>query len=271
MTVFRPRANGAELRFRQILEAGIDPGADSVGGDRSGAWIFQSNPKRHDLIGALAQGPEETWAVNQHRLTIQPGDRVWFRITGAEAGIYAAGTVTSLPREAASEFGDWRLDVNIHSKVVPPLLRPESDSDPVLHGVSALRGLMGTNLALTAEADARLEELTEDRLVPVSGATAEPAARALERKLNLDAARLTEQVERDLLDHLHALSPLAFEQLLRRSTCRSLDARTRPWSVPPQRGPSETEASTSQGPWNLPGLPPIRLAVQATSHGWRRP
>ena len=79
MTVFRPRASAAELRLRQVMEAGVDPGADSVGDDRAGAWVFQADPKRHDLIGSLEHGPEETWAVNQHRQAIQPGDRVWFR------------------------------------------------------------------------------------------------------------------------------------------------------------------------------------------------
>jgi hypothetical protein len=47
---------------------------------------------------------------------------------------------------------------------------------------------MGTNLPLTADADARLEEVTEDRLAPVIAAALEPVALALERKINLDAA-----------------------------------------------------------------------------------
>lgn len=262
MTVFRPRAGAAELRIRQVLEAGVDPGADSFGDDRSGAWVFQADPKRHDLIGSLERGPEQTWAVNQHRQAIQPGDRIWFRITGSAAGIYAVGTVTSLPREEPSEFGDWRLDVNIHSKVVPPLLRKESDSEAVLSGVSALRGLMGTNLALTADADARLEEVTEDRLVPVIAAAEEPAARALERKINLDAARLTEQVERDLLDHLHQLTPVEFEQLcavyLQVLGCE--DAIVIGAASAGSLGDGGIDVT---GTLNLPGLPPVRLAVQA--------
>jgi hypothetical protein len=90
----------------------------------------------------------ETWSVNQHRQDIQPGDRVWFRITGPHAGIYAVGRVTSLPRHETSDFGDWQVDVTFESRVTPPLLRAESDSDPVLPSASALSGLMGTNLAL---------------------------------------------------------------------------------------------------------------------------
>ena len=262
MTVFRPRASAAELRIRQVLETGVDPGADSVGEDRSGAWVFQADPKRHDLVGYLEHAADDTWAVNQHRQAIQPGDRVWFRITGSAAGIYAVGTVTSLPREEASEFGDWLLDVNIHSKVAPPLLRKETDSDAVLSSVSALRGLMGTNLALTAAADARLEEMTEDRLVPVMDATEEPAARALERKINLDAARLTEQVERDLLDCARDLTPAEFESLcavyLQVLGCE--DAAVVGAATAGSHGDGGIDVT---GTLNLPGLPPVQLAVQA--------
>lgn len=262
MTVFRPRASAAELRVRQVLETGVDPGADSVGDDRSGAWVFQVNPKRYDLLSSLDQGPAEDWAVNQHRQAIQPGDRVWFRITGSAAGIYAVGSITSVPREESNDFGDWHVDVNIHSRVVPPLLRDESDGDAVLGEVSALRGLMGTNLAITSVADARLEELTEDRLVPVIGAAEEPAARTLERKINLDAARLTEQVEADLLEQLYELNHAEFEQLcavyLQELGCE--DAVVIGAATAGSLGDGGIDVT---GTLNLPGLPPVRLAVQA--------
>ena len=211
MTVFRPGARAAERRLETVLADGRDPGPDSGGDDRSGAWVFQANPKRFDLLQALDDGSAETWSVNQHRQDIQPGDRVWFRITGPAAGIYAIGRIVSLPRKESNEFGDWHADVTFESRVNPPLLRAESDVDPILSTASALTGLMGTNLALSAEADARLEELTEDRLVPIAGT--ESQVRLLEHKLNLDAVRIVEHVERDLLEHLRGLSPSRFEDL----------------------------------------------------------
>lgn len=106
MTVFRPRAQAAERRLESVLKDGRDPGPDSGGDDRSGAWVFQANPKRFDLLQALQDSDTETWSVNQHRQDIQPGDRVWFRLTGPDAGIYALGQVTSVPRPEANEFGD---------------------------------------------------------------------------------------------------------------------------------------------------------------------
>lgn len=204
MTVFRPRAQAAERRLESVLKDGRDPGPDSGGDDRSGAWVFQANPRRFDLLQALQDGGTEMWSVNQHRQDIQPGDRVWFRLTGPSAGVYAVGQVTSLTRSEANEFGDWQVDVTFESRIDPPLLRAESDTDPVLSATSALAGLMGTNLSLPAEADNRLEEATEDRLVPIAGR--ESPARLLERKLNLDTARIAEQVEQDLLEHLRGLS-----------------------------------------------------------------
>ena len=56
MTVFRPRAQAAERRLESILKDGRDPGPDSGGDDRSGAWVFQANPRRFDLLQALRDG-----------------------------------------------------------------------------------------------------------------------------------------------------------------------------------------------------------------------
>ena len=168
--------------------------------------------------------------------------------------------MTSLPRQEANEFGDWQVDVTFESRVNPPLLRAESDADPVLSATSALAGLMGTNLSLSAEADARLEELTEDRLVPIAGT--EPPARLLEQKLNLDAARIVEHVERDLLEHLRGLSPSRFEELcalyLRALGCDDVKVVGAATAGSLGDGGIDVIGTLAQ-----PGLPAVRLAVQA--------
>lgn len=260
MTVFRPRTQAAERRLVSVLKDGRDPGPDSGGDDRSGAWVFQANPKRFDLLQALRDSSTVTWSVNQHRQDIQPGDRVWFRVTGPDAGIYAIGQVTSVPRQEATEFGDWQVDITFGSRIDPPLVRAESDADPVLSATPALAGLMGTNLYLPAEADTRLEELTEDRLIPVGGR--KPAARLLEQKLNLDAARITEQVERDLLEHLRELPPSRFEELcalyLRALGCEDVKVTGAATAGSLGDGGMDVTGTLAQ-----PGLPAVRLAVQA--------
>jgi hypothetical protein len=197
--------------------------------------------------------------VNQHRHDIQPGDRIWFRVTGPDAGIYAIGRVTSVPRPETTEFGDWQVDVTFESRIDPPLLRAESASDPVLSAVSALAGLMGTNLSLPAAADARLEEVTQDRLVPVAGQ--EPPARLLERKLYLDAKRITDQVEHDLLEHLRTMSHARFEELcalyLRVLECEDVKVVGAATAGSLGDGGMDVTGTLAQA-----GLPAVRLAVQ---------
>jgi predicted Mrr-cat superfamily restriction endonuclease len=260
MTVFRPGARAAERRLETVVAEGRDPGPDSGGEDRSRAWVFQANPKRFDLLQALDADSAVTWSVNQHRQDIQPGDRVWFRITGSEAGIYAVGRVTSLPRKESNEFGDWQVDVTFEFRVNPPVLRAESDVDAILCATPALTGLMGTNLSLSAEADARLEEVTEERSVPIAGR--EPPVRLLEHRLNLDAARIVQQVERDLLAHLRGLSPSEFEELcalyLRVLGCE--DVRVVGAAMAGSLGDKGIDVI---GTLARPGLPAVRLAVQA--------
>jgi predicted Mrr-cat superfamily restriction endonuclease len=260
MTVSRPRARAAERRLESAIEGGRDPGPDSGGEDRSGTWVFQANPKRFDLLQALEDGGTEMWSVNQHRQDIQPGDRVWFRLTGPAAGIYAVGQVASLPRLETNEFGDWQVDVKFESRIDPPLLRTESDADPVLSAASALAGQMGTNLSLPAETDTRLEEVTENRLIPIT--RTEPPARLLERKLNLDAARVAEHVERDLLEHLRTLSPAEFEELcalyLRTLGCENVKVVGAATAGSLGDGGMDVTGTLARA-----GLPAVRLAVQA--------
>ena len=200
------------------------------------------------------------WSVNQHRQDIQPGDRVWFRLTGPSAGVYAVGQVTSLPRPETSEFGDWQVDVAFDARIDPPLLRAESDADPVLSATPALGGLMGTNFSLPVEADTRLQEMIEDRLIPL--AEREPPARALERKLNLNAVRIAEQVERDLLDHLRGLSSTRFEELcalyLRVLGCEDVKVVGAATAGSLGDGGMDVTGTLAQA-----GLPAVRLAVQA--------
>lgn len=176
------------------------------------------------------------------------------------AGVYAVGQVTSLPRPEVNEFGDWQVDVTFESRIDPPLLRAESDTDPVLSATSALAGLMGTNLSLPAEADTKLEEVTEDRLIPIAGR--EPPARLLERKLNLDAARIAEQVEGDLLEHLRSLPPAQFEELcalyLRVLGCEDVKVVGAATAGSLGDGGMDVTGTLAQA-----GLPAVRLAVQA--------
>ena len=185
---------------------------------------------------------------------------MWFRITGPGAGIYAIGQVTSVPRQEATEFGNWQVDVTFGSRIDPPLLRAESDANPVLSATPALAGLMGANLSLPAEADAKLEELTEDRLIPVGGR--KPAARLLEQKLNLDATSITRRVRTG-----PARAPARSASRAVRGTLRALPAhpgmRRRQGHRSRHGGFLGDGGMDVTGTLAQSGLPAVRLAVQA--------
>ena len=172
--------------------------------------------------------------------------------------------MTSLPWEGADDFGDWHVDIELEARVDPPLLRAESDADPVLQGVSALTGLMGTNLALGVEANERLMELTQDRQLPLGGS--EHSARVLERTINLDVQRLSDLVEQDLLAHLRTLGHIEFEEVcalfLRAMGCDDVRVVGAATSGSLGDGGIDVTARLHQA-----GLPEVPLAVQAKNVG----
>ena len=64
-------------------------------------WMFQASPKRYDLLGAAKSGFGDNWSMNQHRDAVTVGDKVYFFISGSEAGIYLVGHVVSPVYESA--------------------------------------------------------------------------------------------------------------------------------------------------------------------------
>ncbi len=60
-----------------------------------GYWIFQSNPAKYDLAGALGADALRQWSVNQHAAEIKVGDRVVLWQTGTLGGVFGFATVSS--------------------------------------------------------------------------------------------------------------------------------------------------------------------------------
>ena len=137
-------------------------------------WMFQANPKRYDLLGAARSGFDDNWAMNQHRSEVTVGDKVYFFISGSEAGIYLVGRVVSPVYESnsaeADAFGRWTVDVEYESRVEPPLLRPElldPVREPVLADYLPFKGRQATNFIVPPDVAVRLAEITEGRLAPI--------------------------------------------------------------------------------------------------------
>ena len=147
----------------RILEWKQDQGAKH--------WLFQSNPTRYDLAGALRAGALSTWQINQHKKDIHPGDRVVLFQSGELSGFYALATVMS--EVAQIEEGEdeqlfWkdedtgkpveRVELRI-DRAFPdsPILKDSVLSNPTLK--DAPIGRQGTNFALTAEQFSAFETL----------------------------------------------------------------------------------------------------------------
>lgn len=75
-------------------------------------WIFQSNPKYYDVVGALESSDTLTLPVNQYPKQIKKGDRAYIWVPGADAGIMGAGTILCDPevRESPKDDPFWRAE-----------------------------------------------------------------------------------------------------------------------------------------------------------------
>ena len=131
-------------------------------------WVFQANPDRYDLLAAVSRGTDDSWAMNTSRSVVTVGERIFFYVSGREAGVYATGRVTSLPVERteddpAFQYGKWGIRTSYELEIVPPILREELLGDPLLSQEAIFTGWQGTNYRLGAEAALRLEEISDSR------------------------------------------------------------------------------------------------------------
>jgi hypothetical protein len=145
-----------------------------VGGDEAKTWIFQCNPDRYDLVGALRAKRVESWSVRQHKEAISPGDKVIIWATGKLAGCYALATVTSKLQASESsqddeeywtdkkgpDTSDW-VSIEIeHNLVEAPVKREQLTGDAALKDLPV--GRQGTNiLAQRSHYDALVNLLKE--------------------------------------------------------------------------------------------------------------
>jgi 5-methylcytosine-specific restriction protein A len=124
-------------------------------------WIFQCNPDRFDLLADWTATSEAQWSANQHRTEMQPGDTVYFRISGPTAGLYGIGTILTECYPHTDDFGEWKVDVSYDRLIDPPLLRAESDQIRVLKEFPALQGRQATNFRVTEDIEIELEVLLQ--------------------------------------------------------------------------------------------------------------
>jgi len=178
------------------------------------AWIFQANPKRYDVVAAASRGRDDSWAMNQHRGIVDVGDRVYFYVSGKEAGVYAIGTVASPVFDAgeSADYGRWKVEVQYDVILEPPLLRDALLADAGTADYPVFRGRQGTNFQLPEEVAKALAGLVGELVDELPAASDAPKDlwQDLER-----ARRLHEQkVRQELLDFLKAMPPYDFERVV---------------------------------------------------------
>jgi len=131
-------------------------------------WIFQTNPNRYDILGALSDRKVEkwTWEVNQHKKEIKKGDISLIWMSGKEAGIYAIAEVITNPLEMLGfpeEEIYWvdeedkgkqkvRVLINIKQNLGNhPILKDELNNISELKEMEIFKKRQGTNFSVTEE------------------------------------------------------------------------------------------------------------------------
>lgn len=111
------------------------------------AWIFQSRPDRFDLRTELITGKNEQWLASRYRDLMEPGDIVFYWLSGEDEhkGIYGWGRISSSP--ANSRDG---TSVVVHNEEKLPQHIPVEKirATPALKELMILRIAIGTNFIL---------------------------------------------------------------------------------------------------------------------------
>lgn len=182
--------------------------------------MFQANPKRYDLLAAAEKGFDDQWSMNQHRDKVAVGDRIYFFISGAAAGIYVTGKVVSPVYEAGEdfEFGRYKVDVEYEAVIEPFLPRSvltDPLTEPLLASFAPFKGLQQTNFYVPPEVAARLDVIAASHLKTIAKKPWQGADVSL---YSVDAAVKAHerQVRAQLLAALKDLDPFIFEDVIGR-------------------------------------------------------
>jgi predicted nuclease of restriction endonuclease-like (RecB) superfamily len=129
-------------------------------------WIFQANPQRYDVLGALADETldEDMWLVSRYKNEICAGDIGLIWMSGKEGGIYSVVDVLSNPQmmydseqstkywESESDKRQMMLRIKYRHRlklINNPITRQELKNIPQLRNMEIFRRPIGTNFRVT--------------------------------------------------------------------------------------------------------------------------
>jgi len=230
-------------------------------------WMFQCNPKRYDLLAAARKGFSDQWSMKQHRDTVAVGDRVYFFISGPEAGIYVVAQVVSPVYEVAEpdEFGRYKVDVEYEAFVDPYLPRSvltDAATEPIPASYAPFRGLQQTNFLVPPEVAERLDALTAPRLrvipkKPWQGA--DTSLYAVDSAIKVHE----KQVRANLLAALKDLDPFALQDVVGRLFAKiGYDD----WAVTKRGGDMGIDVTATLRVGGVTDVPTVIQVKRFTSH-----
>jgi MoxR-like ATPase len=137
-------------------------------------WLFQANPKIWNLktnLETMRAGDKDTWSVSRFGDQMRDGDSVVLWQGGAEAGIYALGSihgaVTQRSTPDRADKGEATKETCIYYELEqilrPPLLKSQLEDHPILKDLSVIRGPQGTNFKVTEQQWKALINLVGDQ------------------------------------------------------------------------------------------------------------
>jgi MoxR-like ATPase len=154
-------------------------------------WIFQANPERFDIDGALGNLLSLTWTAGREASSIGIGDRVFLWRSGATGGIVAVATITEaaatipaseqeLPYVRDKELlaePQPRVHLRIDQRLTRALSRASIASDPRLRDLTILRFAQQSVYRITAEQAEALLDMVEEPEADLTEADAAPLQR----------------------------------------------------------------------------------------------
>ena len=145
----------------------------------SNVWIFQSNPKRFDILNALDELDEDVWGSRRYKEKIKAGDIGIIWMSGKDGGIYAIADIITNPdflRESEKVAKFWfseddrnevKLRVRLKYRVKlknNPIFREEVKNIPQLKELSILKQSQGTNFPVTENEWDYISNLVKERI-----------------------------------------------------------------------------------------------------------
>jgi hypothetical protein len=168
----QPACQGRDARGSMLGPGGL-PAMMTIICEAMADWIFQGNPRHHDLDALVAASPEQWWGTPRFRDQMAVGERVWLQVVGPkDPGIYYVATIVSKTYEHAVQPSDpghfrWRTDIRFDGRILPPLLRSELLDDVQLGSFRPFRGFQGSNVPVPPDVAAALAARAAPRLEPL--------------------------------------------------------------------------------------------------------